>query len=256
MAYAPVDIEICLHAGEDVTIGIVKHSKQNDPILFNRVFECLIDSLQSYGLKVTTGSEGLARPGVIDDDFSFDDDEETSTGDDLWSERVELVQADIDSPHAAFREEALQHLARWAGAEPASHEAVARGIAKSKIATQLFTSPSASLAEMYPAAAALRNVVSSAQTEICESLCASPLFEVLTNLKVKQLPPVVASELTLAIDGLKLWSQYSKEFGCGVAPIIGSNASTCCPDLGSNNEFADNDFGDDDTEYDEDVDEE
>jgi hypothetical protein len=242
--YCPLNIEVCISSSDqDVTIVIFKECHQNDVILFHQLFGRFVSFLGSFGIQATTFHQTLANAGFVEDDFDSEDDEDDE---DLWSERAHLLQDDLESQKPAMREEALQHLARWSAAEPRSHVAVAKCLQASEAVMTLFVNPSSTLAEMFPAASALKNVVRNASEEVCKDLCASQLSVVLQDLRMSHLPPVVARELKVAVEAIQLWEVFSKKFpknGCGgdgLTGDFGSN-STRCSDLGPIHEFDDDD---------------
>jgi hypothetical protein len=252
--FVPLSIEISLTASnEDETIATLKHSKQNDVILMHQFFWQLVDFLRSSGLACVTSTSSESA-GLMDDDFDLEDDDmwlKMTCGlsdlnsfrlaeDALWSERVELVQVDMTSRSADVREEALQHLARWTASEPGSHKACAKYLQESQVVTTIFANSSTSLTELYPAAAALKNVVVGDPAEICDSLCVSKLFIVLQSLRMSELPPIVARELAIVVEASKLWIAHRAGDECKKlsGDTIDSN-STRCTDAGTIYDFDD-----------------
>jgi hypothetical protein len=231
----PLHIEVCAIAdGEDVSV-VFKHPSQNDIIRFKQLYERFVAFFQSLNMQVTTSQQAItgAWSGLIDDDFDSDDD---SVTDDVhsWPERVDLVLADAISSVATIREQAFQCLARWSASAPASHEAMAQGLAR--YASQLGLTLLASLlAEMYPASSMLKNVACSTSPEAQKILSDSEFFTVLTSLEVSMLPSLVTSNLTLAVQSLR---KVSDEKQCREKVDISGNSTRCTsiassPDFGS-----------------------
>jgi hypothetical protein len=210
VGYVALNIEICISSYQDVAIVIFKESKQNDVILLQQLFGQFVSFLRSSGLQATTMHQTLMNAGVVEDEFDLESDIDDAMRDALWSERVDLVKGDLESHNGAMREEAFQHLARWAASEPKSHRAVAKCLQASKVVITLFVNPSATLAEMFPAASALKNVTQHASPALYMDLCASPLFDVLQNIRTAELPPLVVRELEVAVDAIQLWGAYEK----------------------------------------------
>jgi len=231
--FVAIDIEVCTSAGNDLNTTVVefKDLSHNDIMRFRRIFDSLVAFLQKADLRLAnirmTLTGAWLRP--IDDDFLFDDDNDGD--DDGWATRVKSMWNDISSSNMQLREEGFQHLARWAASTPASHQEIARGFANFQFGASIFADPKSSLAGMYPAASALRNVSCGMCTDACDVLASAPSFTMLEKLEVSELPPLVAQELTMAMKGMRLWKAYSLK--CPAKATASSNqcsASTRCTD--------------------------
>jgi len=230
MDYVPLGIDFCVDVDQEGrTVVALKHPSQNDVIRFNRVFDRLVSFLQSSNLQVITSHKSNTGPArLIDDDFDFADDDMLMDDEPSWDDRVNSVQADLESNNITLRQEAVQDLARWVATEPKSHAAVAQGFVKFQFESTLLAGKTAPLAEIYPIASALQKMSRGVSSEATDVLSNSQLYAVLNNMKLTELPPLVARELSQALQGLSLWKAYST--GEKSTDKFGSN-STRCTDL-------------------------
>jgi len=233
MDSVPLPIEVCTLADGEDAIVVFKHPSQSDIIRFHKLYEWFVAFFQSLNLQATTSQQTIAGAWsrLIDDDFDSDDD---SVDDDVpsWSERVDFVFADAVSSIATIREQAFQCLARWSASAPASHAAVAQGLAKyaSQLGWTLLASP---LAEMYPASSMLKNVACGTSPEVQKIISDSELFTVLASLEMSMLPSLVTSNLSMAVQNLR---KVSDEKQCHQKADISTRCtsdSTRCTSLDS-----------------------
>jgi hypothetical protein len=237
--FVPISLEVSIRVDDDdegASTVVFKHPSQSDIVRFRHVTDRLIMFLQSVGLQLRMQSLATIGwfPCILDDDFNDDCD---SICADVLDDEVhscaaygDLLQLDMESPSAIVREEAIRNLARWAATTPASHAAVAKICVESHLEALLVAGSNAPLAEVYPAASALKHVTGGISEEAWKIITSSQLWPTLEKLDSTEFPPVVGKELAIASKSLRLWNAFSQKLPAYTGEGGFSSGSTRCTD--------------------------